>query len=154
MTRLVVHSCWSILVICSIMTVTSLEARQSDSATVVATIERFHGALGAGDSLAALSLLAEDAVVVESGGIQSRSEYRSHHLAADIGFARAITRELGRVSVVVSGDVAWASSTSTARGTLRDREINSTSAELAVLSRRGDSWVIRAIHWSSRRSNP
>ncbi len=145
--------CCTTVAVLTLVAMTGVEARQSDSANVVATIERFHAALGAGDSLAALSLLAEDAVIVEGGGIQSRSEYRSHHLGADIGFARAVTRELRHVSVVVSGDLAWASSTSTARGTLRDREINSTSAELAVLSRSGNSWIIRAIHWSSRRNS-
>ena len=39
----------------------------ADSATVVATVDRFHAAVAGGDSLGALALLAPDAVVLESG---------------------------------------------------------------------------------------
>ena len=48
------------------------------------------------------------------------------------------------------GDVAWAWSTNRAQGRIGEREIDSLGAELMVLSRAGASWVIRAIHWSSR----
>jgi ketosteroid isomerase-like protein len=122
----------------------------ADSAAVAATIERFHDALERGDSAAALGLLSADVVVLETGGMEDRDEYRSHHLPADIAFARAVRRESGPVHIVVRGDVAWASSTSIARGTFRDREVNTQTAELMVLVRTPDGWRIAAIHWSSR----
>ena len=50
----------------------------------------FHAALAAGDSAAALALLAPDAVVLESGEVETRAEYAAHHLAADIEFSRAV----------------------------------------------------------------
>jgi len=31
-----------------------------------------------------------------------------------------------------------------------DREMNSLGAELMILTRDDDRWMIRAIHWSSR----
>jgi hypothetical protein len=37
-----------------------------------------------------------------------------------------------------------------AQGEFRARAVNSVGAELAVLTRAGDGWRIRAIHWSSR----
>lgn len=123
---------------------------QSDSAAIVSVIERFHEALAAGDSTAALALLAPDVTVLESGGVETRDEYRSHHLPGDIAFARAVPRTRAPIRVTIMGDAAWASSTSITQGEFRGRAINSTGAELIVLTRSGGSWLIRAIHWSSR----
>ena len=121
-----------------------------DSAAVAATVHRFHAALAAADSTAALALLAPDAVVLESGGMESRAEYRSHHLAADVEFARAVTEQRGPVRVRVRGDAAWATSTGTTRGEFRGRAVDSAGAELMVLTRTPEGWRIAAIHWSSR----
>jgi len=121
-----------------------------DSLAVVEIIQRFHRALEAGDSATALELLREDATILESGGVETKEEYRSHHLASDIAFAQAVRRDDGPVRVVVRGDVAWATSTSTMRGTFRDRPVNSQSVELMVLQHGEDGWRIAAIHWSSR----
>lgn len=123
---------------------------ETDSAAVAATVEAYHAALATGDTAAAMSLLARNAVILESGGIETREEYRAHHLAADIAFARSVPRERGPLDVRVLGDVAWAASTSVSRGNYRGREIDSQGAELMVLTRTGDRWLIDAIHWSSR----
>lgn len=125
-------------------------ASASDSGDVVAVVNRYHAALAAGDSAAALALLADDAVILESGGVETRDEYRSHHLPGDIGFARAVQSQRGPVLVRVRGDVAWASSTSVTQGTYNGRAVNSTGAELMVLVRTASGWKISAIHWSSR----
>lgn len=121
-----------------------------DSVEVAAAVERFHRALASGDSAAALALLAPDAMILESGGVETREEYRGHHLPGDIEFARAITSRRGPVRVRVQGDVAWATSTSTTQGQFRGRAINSAGAELMVLTRMPEGWRISAIHWSSR----
>jgi ketosteroid isomerase-like protein len=125
-------------------------ASAADSAAVVHVIHLFHNALATGDSATVLRLLHDEAVILETGDSETKQEYRSHHLPSDIAFARAVPRETGPVRVSVHGDVAWASSTSVARGRYRDRDINSQSAELVVLQRSGEGWVISAIHWSSR----
>jgi ketosteroid isomerase-like protein len=88
--------------------------------------------------------------VLESGGVESRDEYRSHHLAGDIEFAKAVPRTRAAIKVTVAGDVAWATSTSITQGEFRGRAINSSGAELMVLTRTGSGWLIRSIHWSSR----
>ena len=126
----------------------------ADSAAVVATVERFHAALAAGDSSAALALLTPDVVVLESGGVETRDDYRAHHLQSDIAFARAVKsiRTIGRV--VVRGDVAWLSGTSTTSGKYNGRTINAAGAELMVLTRTAQGWRISAIHWSSRTRRP
>lgn len=126
----------------------------SDSGAVAAVVKAFHSALANGDSLSAMSLLAADAVILESGGVETREEYRSHHLPGDMAFARAIRSSREPVRVMIHGDVAWTTSTSTTVGTYRDRAINSAGAELMVLSRTPEGWRIRAIHWSSRARRP
>ena len=128
------------------------EMHGSDSAAVAEVVHAFHHALQTGDSAGVKALLAQDVRVAESGGLESRDEYLSHHLPGDMAFAAAVTREPGATHVTVQGDVAWAMSTSRTDGTFRDRAINSTGAELMVLSRDGSGWRIRAIHWSSRQA--
>ena len=136
--------------------VTATRAAQAanDSAAVAATVERFHNAVVAGDSALALSLLTADAVVLESGGMETREQFRSHHLPADIAFAQAVKSERGPMRVVVRADAAWATSTSTASGEYRGRQVNSSGAELIVLARTPQGWRIAAIHWSSRTRRP
>lgn len=126
----------------------------ADSAEVAATVDRFHRALAEADSVGALGLLTPDVQILESGGMEDRAEYRSHHLGADIEFARAVPSRRGPTSVRVHGDVAWATSTSTTEGTFRGRAINSAGAELMVLVRTPQGWRIAAIHWSSRNRRP
>jgi len=122
----------------------------ADSTAVTATVHAFHQALAAGDAGGALRLLAADAVILESGGRESRDEYAAHHLAEDIEFARAVPVERSALQITASGDVAWVHSTSLVRGTYRGRAIDAAGVELMVLSRTATGWVIRAIHWSSR----
>lgn len=122
----------------------------SDSADVASTVIAYHAMIAAGDSAKGLALLAPDAVIVESGGIETREEFRARHLAADMAFAQSVKGERGPIRVVVQGDVAWATSTSTSQGDFRGRPVNSSSAELIVLSRGAEGWKIRAVHWSSR----
>ena len=126
----------------------------SDSADVVATVAKFHAALAAGDSTSALALLANDALIVESGTVQSRADYRAHHLPADIDFARAVQSTRNVLRVTVQGDAAWVVATSTSQGQANGRAVNSTGAELTVLRRGGAGWQITAVHWSSTSRRP
>ncbi len=124
--------------------------QQGPEGQVAAVVEAFHAALAAGDSVAALSHLADDVTILESGGVEDKEHYRSGHLAGDMRFARAVPRERSAIEVNLMGDVAWAHSTSVTQGRMGDREINSQGAELVVLAREGGTWKIKAIHWSSR----
>ena len=125
-----------------------------DSAEIVRTVQRFHDVVAAGDSLSALALLSDDAVILESGGVETKAEFRQHHLPADIAFAQSTKVERRVHSLARRGDVAWVVSSSTATGTFRGRTINSAGAELMVLVRRPEAWRISAIHWSSRARRP
>jgi ketosteroid isomerase-like protein len=122
----------------------------ADSAAVAKTVTEYHEALSAGDSAKALALLAPDALILESGGSETRAEYRSHHLSGDISFARAVKDTRGPIVVAVSGSTAWTASTSVTQGTFNGRAINSSGAESMVLTKGAGRWMIRQIHWSSR----
>jgi len=125
-------------------------AAQTAVDSAAAAVQLFHEALARGDSVAALAMLAPDAMILESGGLESRAEYRSHHLPADIAFARAVASTGESREVRIAGEIAWVASTSLTTGTFRGRPADSQNAELVVLSRDAAGWRIRAIHWSSR----
>ena len=127
------------------------QSRAVDSTAVTNVVHQFHEALARGDSAAALAVLADDVTVLESGTVETRAEYQTLHLPADIRFAQAVASKQEAFRVVVAGDIAWTTSTSETIGTFEGRPINSVGAELTVLSRTATGWHIRAIHWSSRR---
>jgi ketosteroid isomerase-like protein len=145
----VLSALWS-----SAMAQTDSAKKASDSAAVVATVARFHALLAQADSAAAVRLLAPDLTVLESGEVESRAEYLAHHLGADMAFEKAIASERKLLGFAQDGNVAWTTSASVSRGQFRDRKIDSRGAELMVLTRAGSGWIIRSIHWSSRRNAP
>lgn len=134
----------------SLLGAAAASTQQTPADQIVAVIDAFHSALSAGDSVGALSHLADDVAILESGGVESKEQYRSGHLAGDMRFAAAVPATRGAIEVTLMGDVAWARSTSVRQGRMGDREINSQGAELVVLAREGGTWKIKAIHWSSR----
>jgi ketosteroid isomerase-like protein len=125
-------------------------AEYVDTITPVGTVTAFHAALASGKTQAALALLTEDAMIFESGGVESsRTEYASHHLEADAAFSAAVPRTLVSRSHGEDGDAAWVMSVETVTGTYRSRAVNSRSVETMLLRRVERKWRIVHIHWSS-----
>ena len=119
-------------------------------ATPIGTIGAFHAALTRGDTAEVLLLLAEDALIFESGGVErGRSEYASHHLANDAEFSAAVQRTMIEQKSGGSGDMAWVTSVENVTGTFRGRPVNSRSVETMLLRRIDENWRILHIHWSS-----
>ena len=76
---------------------------------VIAALESFYSAMKEGDAAKAMTLIAPDAVFVESGQLETRAEYEKNHLPADIGFfEKQVTGERGQWQVKNEGDTAWA----------------------------------------------
>ena len=145
----------------------------ADSAGALATVEAFHAALAAGDSLRVLSLLSDD-VVMQGDGVAgpsdgvagpgdgvagqgdgvvvSRASYRRGAMASDIARARALPVVRRAVRVRLEGHVAWVTATTSSRGTLAGRPAAFTGAELVVLLHGAEGWRITSIHRSSRRT--
>lgn len=115
-----------------------------------ATTEAFHRALLGGDLQKAESLLAGDALIYESGGVErGKAEYASHHLPADAAFAKATNRTVTGRTGHAHGNIAWIATETTTTGTYKGRAINSISTETMVLRLESGVWRIAHIHWSS-----
>ena len=72
-----------LLVTITILPSTALAQWPVGEREVAAVVDSFHIAMGRGDSAAVLAFLAPDAVIVESGEVETLAEYRAHHLPAD-----------------------------------------------------------------------
>lgn len=129
----------------------SAQSTGTDSSAAVATVEGFHSALAARDSVRAVALLANDALILESGAIQSRAEYLSHHLGADMAAMQGSKGVRTVVAVRVVADAAYIVSKTLTPASGAEGSTPSESAELMVLSKTALGWSIRAVHWSSRR---
>lgn len=115
-----------------------------------AAVDAFHAALGRGDTAAAAALLANDALIYESGRAErSKAEYAAHHLAADAAFAKSTRREVTRRQGRIVGDLAWIATETRTTGTYKQRPINSTGTETMLLRRERAGWRIVHVHWSS-----
>lgn len=122
-----------------------------DPAGVTAVFEAFYAAMKTGDTEAAMRGIAPDAVFLEGGGIETRAEYESNHLPADIEFESEVTGNRGPLSITFSGDTAWVIATTEYEGTFQDTPVNFVGVQLMVLTRDAGVWSIRSVHWSSRR---
>ena len=114
------------------------------------TVAAFHLALASGEGEGALALLDANVRIFESGHAETREDYASGHLRADMAFAAAVERTTTWSRVEVSGDVAVYLSEYHTTGTYRDREIDSHGTETVVLGRSDGGWKIQHVHWSSR----
>lgn len=130
------------------------QSTAKDSAAVGAVVDRFHAAMTAGDATGLMQLIAPDAVMLEAGGVETRAQYESNHLPADIEFEKSVSTKRSPIRVVVVGDAAWATCTSEMTGTYQTRAVDSIGTELMVLSRASGGWRIRAVHWSGRARKP
>jgi ketosteroid isomerase-like protein len=142
------------LLSCLIATPLTAQPAGDDSAAVHAVVSAFHAGIGSGDAAAVSQLIADDALLLEAGGVETRDEYVKNHLPADIEFEKVVATKRSPIRVVTSGTAAWASSTSEFSGTFQGRSVDSLGAELMVLSREPAGWRIRAIHWSGRARKP
>ena len=125
----------------------------SAEAEAAAAVDAFHAALARGDTSAAAALLAEDALIFESGGVEhGKAEYAAHHLPADAAFSKAIPAKMVRRSARVDGPLAWVASEGRVAGTYKGKPINSATTETMVLRRGDGGWKIVHVHWSSGRA--
>ena len=127
------------------------KSTDDDVAAVRTTLESFYAAMKNAENATAMALIAEDAVFVESGRLETREQYEKNHLPSDISFEKQVTGKRGEWEIKIKDDTAWAITTTEYDGIFDGGPVNFTSAQLAVLTRDTDKWMIRSIHWSSRR---
>jgi hypothetical protein len=123
-----------------------------NDADVIAVVESFYAAMKTGDTVAAMRVMAPDAEFLESGRLETRAEYESDHLPADIDFEKVVAGKRGPWKVTFDGNTAWMRALTEYEGTFENAPVNFVSAQLVVLTRADAApWMIRTIHWSSRR---
>ena len=126
----------------------------NDEASVAAAVKVFHSAYAAGDAAQVMQFIAEDALMMEGGSIETRAQYEKDHLPLDIAFEKEVQAKRTPVRVVVRGDTAWVTTSADFVGTFQSKPVDFQGLELMVLSREQGGWRIRAVHWSSRNRRP
>jgi ketosteroid isomerase-like protein len=133
------------------LTACSGQGAPPSDAEITSVIESFYGAIKKGDAAAAMSVIAPDAVFLESGRLETRAEYEANHLPADMAFEKQVDGKRGPWQVKFDGNSAWAIALTEYNGTFDGSPVNFVSAQLVVLTRDTGTWLIRSVHWSSRR---
>lgn len=129
-------------------------AQRADEAAVRAIVADFHQSLSENYKEGALRLLAEDAVVFETGYVEARDGYAEGHLDADLLFAATVKRDPVHTSVVVDGDLAYVLTQARRRGAFKGSRVDLENTETMVLRRIGGKWKIVHIHWSGHERQP
>lgn len=126
---------------------------KQEETKAVHALKDFRTAIINNDSEKASALLTDDARILESGGIETKEEYLSHHFHSDGKFLSAMERHQMSQKVTSDGNTVWISTVSHMSGTYNERNIDISSAELAVVVKTEEGWKISAVHWSSRSNN-
>jgi uncharacterized protein (TIGR02246 family) len=117
----------------------------------IAVVEQFSTALQAADFKRVGELLAEDVLILESGGAErSREEYLDHHASADAQFLKGTHVQVKQRTARVEGSLAWVGTESELHATKDGKAMTLLSTETMILKKTGAGWRIVHIHWSSR----
>jgi uncharacterized protein (TIGR02246 family) len=117
----------------------------------IAVVEAFSSALKAGDLERVGALLADDVLVLESGGAErSKQEYLGHHAGADAEFLKDTHIQVTGRTARLAGDFAWVGTESEMHASKDGAPLTLLATETMVLARTADGWRIVHIHWSSR----
>ncbi len=120
--------------------------------TPAEVVDAFHRALLAGDADAALNKLDPAALIFESGYVEAdREAYASSHLGADMSFASTTSRKLINRQLIATDDLAVVATESRIQGEFGGKLVDLTSLGTVVLTPTPTGWLIRHIHWSSRK---
>lgn len=139
-----------ILLMLFISSITLVAQETNDKEMIAKTLSDLQTAIINNDSEQAGKILHEDVTILEGGGVETKTQYLSHHFHSDGKFLSAINREEVSQEISVEGNMAWVTSKTKMTGTYSGREIDMSSLELAVLKKENNLWKIVALHWSSR----
>lgn len=117
----------------------------------VAVVEQFSRALQSANFDQVRAWLADDVLILESGGAErSREEYLGHHAIADAAFLQGAHVQVKQRTARVEGALAWVGTESELHTTKDGKPMTLLSTETMVLRKTGSDWRIVHIHWSSR----
>lgn len=131
--------------------VCSPSALSGASAEAAGVVDRFHGALKAGDLAGAKALLATDLLVFEAGGREvSLEDYSREHLPADMAYEAGAKDTLLSRCGASDGTFAWIATLGHVQVPLPDRTVERQTTETVILRHTDRGWVIAHVHWSSQ----
>lgn len=117
----------------------------------VEAVTKFSAALQGGDLKQVAELLADDVLILESGGAErSRAHYLSGHATRDAAFLKSAHVQVKQRTAHAAGDLAWVATESELHASKDGKPITLMSSETMVLRRNASGWRIVHIHWSSR----
>ncbi len=112
-------------------------------------VSQFHKALKEQSKEVARSLLADDVLIYEGGGVErSAEEYASHHMLSDMAFVSVLSTEVLEHQVFIEGTIAISNSRTHSKGNFKGKEIDRKGMETIVLKKIEGKWKIWRIHWS------
>ena len=120
------------------------------------TIEALFRAVEQKDLAALDALYAGDRLtVVEGAGInRGWADYRDHHLAPELEEFTDFRYRPADIEVEIHGALAWAIFRYTLQAKIGERNLDMVGRGTAILEQRGDRWVVRHTHTSSRARRP
>ena len=122
-----------------------------DQQDAIAVAHKFRQSLSRSEGDVALSTLAEDVLIYEQGGVErSRTEYASHHLAADMAFLADLETEIEQQRVFADDDLVIVASEIRQHGVYKGTETDRVTTETLVLAKGANGWLISHIHWSGQ----
>lgn len=125
-----------------------LAARAFDDPVVAANV--FRSALQDGNAALALSLLAPEVLIYESGDEQtSRQDYAAAHLKADIRYLDGFYVEILSQKSYEHEGLAWVTTRSRYLSKSADPPTRQLGTETLLLRRQVSGWQIVHVHWSS-----
>ena len=128
-----------------------LQQTSDQAKAAVSVVDQFSSALKSGDLKRAGEALADDVVILESGGAEhSREEYLDGHAKHDAAFLKDAHIEVTRRTARVEGPLVWVATESELHTIDKGQPITLLSTETMLVKRTADSWRIIHIHWSSR----
>lgn len=130
-------------------------AKETSSPTPTAVARTYFEAMDGKALDAAEALFAEKSSIFETGGVEGDwQRYRAHHIGAELDAIKTFETTLGEPEEEVSADgamafVAWPIEYHIVLQD--DREIESRGTVTFVFVRGEEGFLIRHLHWSSRR---
>ena len=133
----------------------ALTACTDESRSPVSVIDDFHQSLKKRDSALALSVLARDVVVFESGRSDpGRDDYAVSHLALDLKLATQAEWTLVNRRFGGSDKESWVLSAYQVKGRVDGVPVNRVYLETAIVRNIGGMNRIIHLHWSSTPNMP
>ncbi len=121
----------------------------------VAVVDQFSKAMIDGDVENAGKYLADDVLVLETGGAErSRTEYLGGHAISDSAFLKGSHSEIKHRVARSDGNLAWVGTESELHATPNGQSMAFRNTETMVLRRDAGQWKIVHIHWSSKSMRP